>query len=217
MAERVTVAAEPREMAAASPTQLRRQGWVPAVIYGQGENLHVQIENLTLRRALREAGTSRLIDITLGNGKRTVLAKEIQSHATRGNLLHVDFYEVNLKAKIAVAAELVATGVSATATAGLGTTPLLLHSIEIEAKPEDLISEISVNLALIETEEGVIHVRDLEVPASVTILTDPDTIVARFEYLAEEVEEEEEQAVEEPEAEAVEVIGRGQKEDEFEE
>jgi len=56
MSERATIAAKPRLIAGKKSKQLRREGWIPAVIYGQGENYLIQLENLELRRVLRDAG-----------------------------------------------------------------------------------------------------------------------------------------------------------------
>jgi large subunit ribosomal protein L25 len=216
MAERISVAAEQRTIVGKKASQLRRSGFIPAVIYGQGNNVHIQIENLSLRRVLRTAGSTQLIEVNIdGGGKRTVLAREIQSHPTRGDLLHVDFYEVNMKEKIVVEAALIAGGEAAPVADGLGSTPLLLHSVQIECLPDNLISEIEVDLSKIETPEDVIYIKDLVVPDDVTILDDPDEVVARFEYLQlEEEEEEEEESFLESAAEDVEVIAKGKKDEE---
>ncbi|MFZ0546346.1 MAG: 50S ribosomal protein L25 [Candidatus Promineifilaceae bacterium] len=217
MAERISVAAEQRTVVGKKAKQLRRSGYIPAVIYGQGNNVAIQIENLSLRRVLRTAGATNLIDVNIeGGGKRTVLAREVQAHPTRGDLIHVDFYEVNMKEKIVVDATLNAIGIAAPVADGLGSTPLMLHSVQIECLPDNLISEIEVDLAKIETPDDVIYVHDLVVPDDVEILADPEETVARFEYLQleEEEEEEEEESFLESAADDVEVISRGKREDE---
>lgn len=218
MADRINVAAEPRTTIGKKAKQLRRSGMIPAVIYGQKENVHIQIENLTLRRVLRSAGTTNLIDVQIdGGGKRTVLAREVQAHPTRGDLIHVDFYEVNMKEKIVVDAALVTVGVSAPVADGLGSISQILYSVEIECLPDNLISEIEVDLTKIETPDDVIFVSDLVVPKDVEILADPEEIVARFEYLQleeEEEEEEDEESFLDTEGDEPEVIQKGKKEGE---
>lgn len=214
--QRLSITAEPRTVVGKKVKQLRREGMIPAVIYGQKEPVIIQLENLALRRVLRQAGTTNLVDISLGKSKRTVLVREIQSHVTRNDLLHVDFIEVDMKATITAEAELVAVGMSAPAAEGLGVATLALRSVEIESLPDALVSEIEVDLTLIQTPDDVLYVSDLAAPEGVTILTDPETTVARFEYekIAEEEEEEEELFV--PAADAVEVVGKGKDEDDFE-
>jgi large subunit ribosomal protein L25 len=182
------------------------------VIYGQGSNLNIQLENLALRRVLRTAGSTHLIDIVLGDSRRTVLAKDIQIHPTRRELIHVDFYEVSMTEKIVVDATLVPVGIAAPVAEALGTTVLTQYTVSIECLPGNLISEIEVDMALIETPDSLIHVSDLAVPKGVTVLTDPEIVVARFEYLEELAEEEE--GVVEAEEQEVEVISRGKREEE---
>ena len=222
MDERVTLEAETRVVAEERAKNLRRDGMIPAVIYGQGENTLVKVENLSLRRVLREAGTTNLIDINVGKKTRTVVVKEVQSHITRGDLIHVDFYEVDMGAKIVVDAELTTTGIAAPVAEGLGTTALVLYSVQIECMPDDMISQIEVDLTRIEKPEDMIYVRDLPISKGVEVLTDPDAVVVRFEYTPieeEEEEEEEEELMFAPAADEVEVITKGKQveEEEFEE
>jgi large subunit ribosomal protein L25 len=213
MSERSTLVAEPRSVTGKKVKQLRREGLIPAVIYGQREPVHIQMDNLVLRRVLREAGSTSLIEIDLGGSSRTVLARHIQLHPTRGDVFHVDFYEVNMRQTLTSEASLVSRGESPTAEDGEGSVVLVVHSVQIEALPDDLISELEVDISQIETPEDVLYVGDLKAPAGVAILTDPETVIAKFEY-AQLEEEEEEEVVEEPDAEEVEVITKGRHEDE---
>ncbi len=222
MSERPRIAAEARPVTGKKAKQLRRQGVIPAVIYGQGQNLNIQVENLSLLRVLREAGTTNLIDISVGEEKHTVLAKEVQVHVTRGDLIHVDFYEVNMKEKLVVEAALVPVGIAAPVEDGLGTTAMVTMSLEIECLPDNLISEIEVDLTKIQTPDDVVLVSDLDVPEGVEILAEPDIVVARFDYIQlveEEEEEEEEEELLMAAADDVEVIAKGKQaeEEEFEE
>ncbi len=197
--------------------QLRRDGWIPGVIYGRKEPQSVQMEQKALRRALRIVGTANLADLSIGGKSRTVLVREIQQHATRGDIVHVDFLEVDMKVKLRVQAVLVGVGEAVPEAEGLGVALTVAHEVEIECLPEDLVSEITFDLGAIKMPEDVIHVRDLVAPEGVEILTDPDQVVARFEYTSTETEEEEEQAagIEEDEVgEDVEVIAKGKKEEE---
>ena len=212
MSERLSIAAAPRTVIGKQVRQLRRSGYIPAVIYGQGEPEPIQLENLPLRRVLRHASTSHLLNIELNGKVRTVLAREIQSHATRGELVHIDFYEVNMKETMTSDAELVLVGKSIPATKGDGHDILLLHEVEIECLPDNLVAEISVDASMIKDDEMVIYVKDIQAPTGVTILADPETAVARFAYdtLAPEVDV----PVAIPSADTVEVIRKVKEEDE---
>jgi large subunit ribosomal protein L25 len=217
--ERLAITAEPREITGKKVKQLRRVGITPAVIYGASEPMNVQLDARTLRRILRKSGGSNLIDVQLGADTRTVLARDIQQHVTRGDVMHVDFLEVDLKIAIAGEAELVAVGVSDAMAEGSGTISFATRTIEIEALPEALVSEIEVDISLIATVDDVITVADIKVPEGVVLLAEPDMTIASFVFdrAAIEEEEEEEGLLEgdfEPSADSVEVISKGKSEEE---
>lgn len=216
MSEKLSIVAEPRTVTGKQVKQLRQVGIIPAVVYGQREPVTVQLENKALRRVLRRASTTHLIDLEMQGGTRTVLAREIQQHATRGDLIHVDFFEVNMAQAITSEAALVLTGETSEALEGSGTVVLLVHSVAIECLPGDLVSEIEVNISGIESADDVIYIGDLTIPKGVTILDDPEVTVAHFEYTqtAEAAEEEEEEEV--ASVESVEVVEKGRPEDEEE-
>lgn len=215
MSERIIIEAEPREIIGKQTSQLRREGWIPGVIYGRQTPQSVQMEQKALRRALRVVGTTHLADLSLGDTTHTVLVREIQQHATRGDIVHVDFMEVDMKSKLRASAAIVGIGEAPPETDGLGVATVLLREVEIECLPEDLVAEIEFDLGLIATPEDVVYVRDLIAPKGVEILADPDTVIASFEYATIEEEEEGEAFGEEEEsAEAVEVISKGKKEEE---
>ncbi|MFN2104195.1 MAG: 50S ribosomal protein L25 [Candidatus Promineifilaceae bacterium] len=216
MSDRVTIVAEPRTVTGKKVKQLRREGVVPGVIYGQREPVKIQMEVKPLRRALRVAGTGQLATIEVGDESYTVLAREIQQHVTRRDIIHVDFLEVDMKSTIRSEAELVSVGESPTTAEGEGIISQTLYAVDIECLPDALVSQIEFDLSAIATADDSITVADLQVPEGVTILTDPETLVARFEYLRLEEEEEEEELLD-MEAGDVEVIGQEEEEEEADE
>jgi len=212
MTDRITIEAETREITGKEVNRLRREGWIPGVIYGKQGSQSVQMEQKALRRALRVVGTSHLADVNVGGMVKTVLVREIQQHPTRGDLVHIDFLEVDMKSKLRAAAELVTVGTAVPEAAGLGVATLMLREVEIECLPENLVAEIEIDLSAIRTADDVLHVSDIKAPNGVDIVTDPELVVARFEFTAEEEETTEEAG--EGSAEAVEVISKGKKEEE---
>lgn len=217
MSDKFFLEAEPRTVVGKKVKQLRRDGWIPAIIYGQQEPVSIQLENGPLRRVLRAAGTSDLLEINLGSEQRTVLVRDIQQHATRGDLIHVDFLEVNMKQSVTTTADLVIINKSKPQEDNAGTPILELRSVDIEALPDKLVSEIEVDLSLIKDLNDQILVEQLTIPEGVTILTDPETLVVRIQPILEvEEDEEEEEEFYIPSADSVEVIGKGkQDEDDF--
>ena len=214
MTDRVVIEAESREVTGSQVNKLRQGGWIPGVVYGQKSPVNVQMEQKALRRALRIIGTTQLADLRVGDQSKTVLVREIQQHLTRGDVMHVDFLEVDMAAKLRAEVELVSIGEALPEEEGLGVATLMLRHVEVECFPDDLPAEISVDLSAIRSPDDVIHVRDLRVPDGVEIMTDADLVVARFEYAA--AEEEEEGGLEEAEesAEEVEVISKGKRDEE---
>lgn len=221
MAERVTFEAQPRLLFGKKSKELRRQGLIPAVVYGQSDPLHIQIDRIPLRRALRQAGSNELIDIQLEDKSVTVLAREIQQHPTRGDLIHVDFYEVNMAETITAEVPLVLIGEADAELRTMGQVTQLLHSVEVECLPGDLVSELEVDISGIDSPDDVIYASEVELPEGMTLITDPEAAVTSFDYFREEEEEEEEEdLLFAPAADEVEVIGRGaedEEEEEFEE
>ena len=212
MSERIVIEAEPREVIGKQVSQLRREGWIPGVIYGRKEPVSVQMEQKALRRALRTVGTTHLADVKIGGQLRTVLVREIQQHATRGDLVHIDFMEVDMKSKLRASAELVTVGMAAPEAEGLGAATLMLREVDIECLPDDLVAEIEVDLSTIKTADDTIYVKAIAAPKGVEILTDPEEVGACFEFAAAEEGEFGEET--EGGADAVEVISKGKKDEE---
>jgi large subunit ribosomal protein L25 len=218
MAERVTIEAESRDLLGKKAKRLRREGLIPAVVYGQRDPLHIQVEMLPLRRALRQAGYNELIDIDVEDEKVTVLAREIQQHPTRGDLIHVDFYEVDMQETIITEVSLNMQGSPDAELQTLGQVTQILHNIEVECLPGDLISEIEFDISHLENPDDVVYAHELDLPDGVRLMTDPEAAVTSFDYFREEEEEEEEEELLfAPAADEVEVIGKGKAEEEEEE
>jgi large subunit ribosomal protein L25 len=216
MAERVTFEAEQRTRLGRKSRQLRRDGLVPAVVYGQSDPVHIQVDRIPLRRALRQAGTNELIDIKMNGETLTVLAREIQQHPTRGDILHVDFYEVNMQEKIVAEIALVMVGEPASDLRSMGQVTQILHGIEVECLPGDLISEVEFDVSHLSSPDDLVYVHEIELPETLTLITDPEATVTSFDYFREdeEEEEEEEDLLFATAADEVEVIGRGKDDEE---
>lgn len=141
--------------------------------------------------------------------------RDVQKHPVRGDLLHIDFYEVNMRETLTTEVELVMTGIAQPVKDGLGSVTQMLHTMEIECLPDALVSEIAFDAGIIQTPDDSIYVKDLSVPAGVTFLADPDLLVATFEYLQAADAEEGEEPAFAPVADMVEVIKKGKIEEEF--
>ena len=182
MTEQVTIAAEPRTSIGKRVQQLRREGLVPAIIYGVGASINIQIPKRILRRALRTAGRSNIINIEIGDETHRVVAREIQQHLTRGDLLHVDFLAVSADRPVRIDATVTTVGVSPLVAQGLGRANLVMRTVPISALPDHLVPSIQVDLSRIENPGDRIRVRDLRLPEGVKAAAGPDLTVVSFLY-----------------------------------
>jgi large subunit ribosomal protein L25 len=189
MSDQIKIKADSRTVIGKQVKQLRRDGIVPAVIYGANDPISIQMEEILLRRALRAAGTTHVIYVELENRTHTVLVRDIQRHLTRGDLIHIDFLEVDMDVTVSAMADLILINreLSKPVADGLGILVQDLRSVEIEAKPDTLVESITVDASMIKTSHDVIHVSDLVAPKGVIIVADPELVIARFEvFRAEE-------------------------------
>jgi large subunit ribosomal protein L25 len=218
MMDRIELDAKSRTVKKRSAKHLRGEGQVPGIIYGSGlENIPLRFESLPLKRTLAQAGASQLIHLRIDDSAQTqpVLAREIQRDVFTGDPTHVDFLAVSMTERITAEVTINLVGEASDASAGSGVLLQGANTIEIECLPGDLIPFLEVDISDLEL-NSAIFVSDLNVPPDVTILSDPQEMIAQIipERLEEEEEEEEEFFAEE-EAE-VEVIGRVRDEDEEE-
>jgi len=192
--EQIELQTQKREVLGKKVKNLRREGLIPAVLYGHDiESLPLQIEERELNRVLTQAGGHRLIALKIGRAKnpQMALAREVQWDVITSRPLHVDFYAVVMTEKITTAVPLTLVG-EAPAADQAGVILLQgLDEIEIECLPGDLIEAIEVDLSALKEMDQAIYVKDLRVSPAVEILTDPEELVAKVAWAApEEVEEE---------------------------
>ncbi len=217
--EQIELAAARRSVAKTAAKRLRREGQVPAILYGHGfETVPLQIAALELKRTLAEAGASQLIHLRVDNARATrpVLAREIQRDILSGEPIHVDFLAVSMTETITAEVSITLVGEPGPVTRGEALMLQGTNSVEIECLPGNLIPNLEVDVSKL-TLDGAIYVSDLHVPDGITVLSDPQELVAQIvvERMLAAEEEAEELVLEEP-AE-VEVISRGRVKEEDEE
>lgn len=184
----IELRAQKREIMGKQVKQLRRQGVVPAILYGhRTEPLPLQTEERSLRRILERVGSHHLITLRVGDDEepRMTLAREVQLDPITNALLHVDFYEVVMTEKITTEVPLVFIGQSPVVERREGILVRGLDSVEVECLPSNLIESIEVNLEdLVEIDQAIL-VGNLTVDADVEILTDKEEVVAQILPLRE--------------------------------
>jgi len=175
----VALSARERTQLGNGPSKrLRREGLVPGIIYRPGEaSLTLAVDGRELRRALADGGRTGVIDLTVENGRaRPVLIKDWQLDPVRGDVTHIDFQEVDLTQEVQAQVAIALVGQSVGVREG-GVLDQPLREVEVSALPDSLPDAIELDVTALEVGSSV-TVADLVPPAGVTIVSDPETVVA---------------------------------------
>jgi large subunit ribosomal protein L25 len=212
MADSVVFSTEPREgRGSQKARRLRRQGLIPAVLYGhKEETVSLAVNAEEFEYAIRHG--SRVIDLKTAKGVEKALVKEIQWDHLGKHILHADFARVSEQDRVQVPVPLELRGVAPGVTAG-GLLDQPLHSLEIECQATSIPESIRVNINELQIDQAI-YVRDLKLPPGVVALADPDVVVVHVTQKA--VEPEAAPAEVAAETAEPEVIGRQAKEEEEE-
>ncbi len=186
--------------------QLRRQGQVPAVLYGpKTESILLavpaaDIENVLRRGHLRQTVLNLSIDGGPQKMVRTAMFKELQTHPVTGQFLHADFYEVSMDQKIAVKVPVLVKGKSIGVENG-GMVQLVRRELEVLCLPNAIPDSISIDVTALDMGDSM-HIQDIVLPEGAEMASDTNYTVVTIlspKGAGEAIEETEEAA---PEAEA---------------
>ena len=180
MSQTFTLEAQKRDVLGRKVKQLRKTGNNPAVLYGLKQDpISLTINSFDFVRLYEKAGSSTLIDVVIdGAPAEKALIGEIRIHPVTNRLRHVDLKRVDMTSTIQASIKLEFVGESLAVKGLNGSLMTQLDGVDVECLPTDLVSEIEVDLAALETFEDSIYVRDLKVSDKLTILTDADQLVA---------------------------------------
>jgi len=193
--ENVVLKATRRNVVGKQVRALRREGKLPAVIYGRhNDPINIELDARVASRALAKATSSSLLTIELDGKEYPSLVREKQRDFIKNTLLHVDFLTVSLTEKLRASVALRFKGVS---LAVKDFNAILVHNLEelsVECLPSDLPEYIEVDVSVLKTPGDGIRVEDLQVADNITVLDDSDMMVAvaaasRIEEAMAELEE----------------------------
>lgn len=180
--ERVTLTANPRSVVRKKLKLLRRQSITPVHVYGPGvPSRSLQAGSQTLTKVLAQAGTNIPISLQIEGEASpvTVFVREIQSHPISEEVLHVDFYQVDVTQKMEVEVPIMVEGEAPAVRVLGGSLIQLMHTITVECLPLDVPEAIRVNVSSLDDFEKAIHVADLNLGAAVTVKADPEEVIAK--------------------------------------
>ena len=170
--------------------KLRATGELPAVIYGQGEPLSVQVSARLANKVIHQAH-GQIIKVRLQDGKKTAdkacLLKEVQATPVGARLLHLDFQEVSADRPVRVSVEIHPVGTPVGVTFG-GIMQVMMHAITVECLPKDIPAFIEVDVTDLKIGHSL-HVKEITYPKGVKPVTDGQTAVVVITGRTKEEEE----------------------------
>ena len=172
---------------------LRHQGLIPAVVYSDGkESLSIKVSRSDLLKLIHQHQIENaIITLKVKDDKkkagRPCMIKEMQHDPVKGDILHIDLHEISLTKVLKVSVPVTTKGEAPGIKADGGSLEHILWEIEIECLPTDIPKAIEVDIRSIKIGDAV-HIKDIQFPAKVKVLHDPDVIVLSVaEPMKEEV------------------------------
>jgi large subunit ribosomal protein L25 len=178
---RPTLEAANREVTGKAVSRLRREGLLPAVVFGHGvDSANVTVDQHSFEVLRRSIGPNALVDLTIdGRKPRPVLIHGVQHHPVTRAPLHVDLFVVRMTEELIVDVPLVPVGSSIAVDQSAGTLIHPIESVKVKALPDHLPQSIEYSVESLVDFDSVIFVRDLPIPGDVTLLTDTEEVIAR--------------------------------------
>jgi large subunit ribosomal protein L25 len=186
---------------------LRNAGIVPGVLFGKkAGSIPVQMDAKAFEALYREAGRTTIIKVSVDGGTSTsAVIKSVQRNPLTGRAIHVDFFAPDLTQEMQADVPITFSGTAPGVEASGGSLFTSLDHIKVKALPADMPHEFTVDVSPLIDLDAAILVRDLLSDDNVTILNDPDELVAKVMPPRVEIEPEPElQELEGEEGEAAE-------------
>ncbi len=179
---------EVQERGLGASADVRRRGFVPAVVYGHKEpSASISVDERQLERVWKEAGRTSVVKLHGSGEDKETLIKEVQIHPVSGRFIHADFYALEKGKKIQISVPLSFVGEAPAEKAGFIIVKAL-HSVEIEVTPADLPHALDVDLTKLESVGDHILASDIKLPGSATLKISGEEIVASVTAAVEEKE-----------------------------
>lgn len=175
--EKVVLSAQARTVHGKKNKQLRKQGQLPANVFGpQFTSQSLTVNYIEFRRIYRQVGETGIVYLKTEKDEIPTLISAIQRHPLDGMVLHADFRKVDLKKKITAVVPLTFVGVSPAVNAG-GVILTQTDKVEVEALPQNIPNHIEVDVSVLTEVGNEIKVGDLKIDSTYTIQTEKDKVI----------------------------------------
>jgi large subunit ribosomal protein L25 len=193
MADKLSLDVQTRTVLGKKVKNLRKQGLLPATIYGKGVGpFSVQIEERAFLAAYRKAGRTRLIEVTLpGQPRQSVFVHDVQRHPVTRSILHADLWAVDLKAEMTAEVPVTTVGESPLAARGDALVNIVLQTLTVHALPTNIPPTIEIDVSVLDELGKHISVADLPASANYKILDEAEQVIVSLtetRAVAEEAE-----------------------------
>ncbi len=173
--------------------QLRRDGLIPGIVYGNKENIMVSINHKEIAGLLQKAKANTIFNLKLEKNKdRTVVIKELQKKILHKGFLHVDLLEISMDKKLKISVPIEESGTAIGIKMG-GILTHTLREIKVECLPTNIPQSINIDVSNLDVGQTM-HIRDIETPEGVTILNNSDETVCAVSLAEAEKSKETEEA-----------------------
>ena len=174
--------------------KIRRAGRIPGVIYGRsGKAISIDLDALEFSNGVRVISESTIVKVEVDGKPYDAFVKNTQRNILDGNILHVDFYEVQSDAVVRARVTIQLKGSAAGVREG-GVLEFPLHEVEVECLPKDLPERIELDVSELGANQAI-YVRDLKLSSAVKVLTSQDLVIALVKFAKEEKAEAAEEEV----------------------
>lgn len=175
---KISLKSEKRESFGRKVKRLRKEGKIPANIFGRKiKSEAICVDKKEFTEVFEKAGETQIIDL----GGKPVLVSNAQVDPVTSEYLHIDFRQVDLTEKIEARVPVEVSGESPAEKQGIGTVVQQLHEIEVEALPADLPEKLIVDATLLVEVDQTVYVKDLKFDKKVEVKTDMESIVVKVE------------------------------------
>ena len=159
--------------------KIRKNGFIPAVIYGPKQaNQNLKIKKLDFEKVFQQAGEFNLIDLQIDEQPPIkAIIKEVQKDIIKDQIIHADFYQVEMSKKIVTQIPLNFVGQSKAVKELGGTLVKNMDNIEVRCLPSDLISHIDIDVSKLDTFADLIRLADLKLPTGLELVSDTNEVV----------------------------------------